>query len=122
MSEVKTRKQFLWQDDILSVLRSPEGGVSHDLTSERFDTFPVISVDPYKDAYADEVAWVDTTIGKCTLGVTLSIVILAILIAVIIYWIKKKSRSFVAFYFTLVYMLSTFTEHLFYIQLNLRNV
>jgi hypothetical protein len=95
ISEVKIRKQFLRQNDILSVLQDPEGGVSHDLTSESFDTFPVVSVDPYNDAKVDETPWVQTTIGKYILGVTLSFVILAIIVTAIIYWTKKKSKSYV---------------------------
>ncbi|XP_053376912.1 protocadherin Fat 4-like [Mercenaria mercenaria] len=93
MSKVQNKKHFLMQSDILSVLRGPEDGVSHDLTSESFDNFPVVSVVPYKDKFKYKTPWIRSTTGKWILGVILSALIVGLIIAGIVFKTKKRSKS-----------------------------
>lgn len=94
MTGVQSRKHFVSQSDILRVLGGPEGGVSHDLTSESFDSFPVVSVHPYTVIPDDELTWERTTAGKWTLGVVLSVVIVAVVITTAVFLkVKKKKKT-----------------------------
>lgn len=92
VSGVLSKKQYIVQNDILGVLLGPDGGVSHDLTSEDFDNFPVASVDPYRESNELEIPWERTSAGKWILGVCFGVLLLVIVIAACAYH-KKTNKN-----------------------------
>lgn len=91
VSGVLSKKQYIVQNDILGVLLGPDGGVSHDLTSEDFDNFPVASVDPYRESDELEITSESTSAGKWILGATLIVLLLVIVCAMCVY--HKKTHK-----------------------------
>lgn len=80
------------QADIISKLEDQNGGMSHDLTSEEFDNFPVVSVDSYRQHKKQHIPWLLSSTGIGVICVVV-LVIIACAIGSVIVCLKKKKRN-----------------------------
>ncbi|KAL4226555.1 Protocadherin Fat 4 [Mactra antiquata] len=90
---VMSKKEFIFQADILNILEDKYGGVSHDLTSEDFDNFPVVSIDSYNKLETPKLPWLLSPTGYVVIAVIVLLIIGCFILCLIICLKKKKKNS-----------------------------
>ncbi|WAR27082.1 FAT1-like protein [Mya arenaria] len=90
---IETTKHFVLQEELMHELTDSGGELSHELTTEDFDTFPVSKVEPYRENDSLAKTWPQTDAGKMVLGIGLAFIVFAILMVIVIHDIKTKKHS-----------------------------
>jgi len=90
-SGVEKTKYFIQQGELMHQL-SDMGELLHELTSEDFDAFPVLKVEPFRTEYVIDRKWILSNTSKIILGVGIVFFVFLLLVVVFIHDIKSKKN------------------------------